>query len=174
LHDIPLFICLAIQEAVKHVLTQAGFTVTDRECSGAVFVVLDNPLLWAFEALEQMKREQLTYAVVSTVGSHPAYLDCLASYKPSGVFVSTDGRSALAAIYAASAGSTSYQMMSGLTRTELRIVRLLLKGLDSEAIARHAHIKRDTVNTHISNILSKLGYGDRTQLVAKVLGYRPA
>jgi DNA-binding NarL/FixJ family response regulator len=176
MHDVTLLVRAShesIREVVKYAVTQAGFRVADEYRPEVVQVLLDNPLLWAFEVLERIPKERLVYTVVSTVGSHPVYLDCLASYKPSGVFISTDGRSALAAIYAASVGSTSYQMASGLTKTELRIVRLLLKGRDPEAIACHAHIKRDTVNTHISNILSKLGYGDRTQLVAKVLGYCP-
>jgi DNA-binding NarL/FixJ family response regulator len=64
-------------------------------------------------------------------------------------------------------------MTSGLTRSELRIVRLLLQGYETREIARRADASEKTVNAHISNVLGKLGYRDRAQLIAKVLGYCP-
>ena len=174
LDQIPLKISashILIQGLVNSAVTQTGFGLVDEYGPGVVHLVVDNPLLWAFEVLEQMPTEELACTVVSTIGSHPVYLDCLASYGPSGIFVATDERSGLAAIYAASKTIPSYHMTSGLTKTELKLVRLLLVGLETNAIAEYVHIRKETVNTHFSNVLNKLECKDRTQLVAKALGY---
>lgn len=161
----------SIQELVNSTVVQTGFGLIDKYEPGAVHLVVDNPLLWAFEALEKTPNERLSHTVVSTTGSHPVYLDCIASYGPSGIFCATDERSGLAAIYAASTAVKSYQMASGLTKTELKLVCFLLMGFDTSTIADHTCVRKETVNTHFSNILGKLGYKDRTQLVTKILGY---
>lgn len=86
----------------------------------------------------------------------------------------TDAERAVAALYAAATGTASTTITSGLTPTELRVVRLLLQGFGTREIARKVSASEKTVNAHISNVLGKLGYRDRAQLVAKVLGYCPA
>ena len=51
-----------------------------------------------------------------------------------------------------------------LTRRELEVVKLIARGCSNSQIARELVISEGTVKTHVSNVLSKLGLGDRTQL----------
>jgi DNA-binding NarL/FixJ family response regulator len=53
--------------------------------------------------------------------------------------------------------------MRPLTRQELRVLALIVQGLDNEAIAEELVISRNTVKTHVRKILRKLGVADRTQ-----------
>jgi DNA-binding CsgD family transcriptional regulator len=162
-----------LHKLVSGMVTQAGFALIERYQPGAVYLVVDNPLCWAFNALEALPKRERRFAVVSTQVRHPVYTDCLMSYQLSSVFFHTDAARGIAALYAAAAGATSTTMTSGLTPSELRIVRLLLQGHETREIARKVRAAEKTVNAHISNVLGKLGYKDRAQLVAKVLGYCP-
>jgi NarL family two-component system response regulator LiaR len=56
-----------------------------------------------------------------------------------------------------------------LTERELQVVRLVAQGLNNRDIAEELVISQKTVKTHISNILSKLELGDRTQLAIYAL-----
>jgi NarL family two-component system response regulator LiaR len=50
-----------------------------------------------------------------------------------------------------------------LTERELEVLRLIASGLNNREIANTLVISEKTVKTHVSNILSKLHLGDRTQ-----------
>jgi len=52
-----------------------------------------------------------------------------------------------------------------LTDREGEVMRLLARGLANKEIARHLGISEDTVKTHVSRILAKLGAQSRTQAV---------
>jgi len=56
-----------------------------------------------------------------------------------------------------------------LTATELRIGRLVAQGYSNPDIAREMMISRNTVQTHVSNILAKLGRHSRTELAREVV-----
>ena len=159
-----------LRTLVAEMVAQAGLVIADNYRPGAVHLIVDSPLLWAFAALEALPKRERTCAVVSTQATHPVYLDCLMSYRPSGVFFHTDATGGMAALYAAAAGVTSRTVTSGLTPTELRIARLLLQGYETKAIATRLHITCSTTNSHFSRILQKTGCSDRAQLVARVLG----
>ena len=60
--------------------------------------------------------------------------------------------------------------MSGLTRRELQVLRLLADGQAQAEIASELVISTKTVGTHIEHILSKLDVRSRAQAVA--LAYR--
>ena len=50
-----------------------------------------------------------------------------------------------------------------LTKQELRVLKLVGEGLNNETIAQRLSVSRNTVKAHVSSILSKLGFSDRTQ-----------
>lgn len=55
-----------------------------------------------------------------------------------------------------------------LTDGEIRVLRQVMEGLEYDEIAKALGISRSTVNYHISNILSKTGYPNKTLLAIAV------
>ena len=53
-----------------------------------------------------------------------------------------------------------------LTRRELEVAALVAQGLTNRSIAGRLDLSVRTVDTHVDHILTKLGFGTRTQLVA--------
>jgi len=53
---------------------------------------------------------------------------------------------------------------TALSRRELEIARLVAEGLTNREIASRLFISSRTVDTHVTNMLNKLGIGSRTQL----------
>jgi len=56
-----------------------------------------------------------------------------------------------------------------LTDREGEVMRLLAQGLANKEIGRDLHISEDTVKTHVSRILAKLGARSRTQAVLQAM-----
>lgn len=51
-----------------------------------------------------------------------------------------------------------------LTPTERRVLRLVAQGLTNQQVADELKVSRRTVESHVSNILSKVGLNNRTEL----------
>jgi predicted ATPase/DNA-binding NarL/FixJ family response regulator len=55
--------------------------------------------------------------------------------------------------------------LGGLTRRELEVAALIERGLSNREIANELVLSRRTVEKHVANILSKLGFTNRAQIV---------
>lgn len=65
--------------------------------------------------------------------------------------------------------SEASHLHSGLTERELTILPLVAEGLCNKEIAARLHLSLQTVKNHISHLLAKLGFVDRTQLAVYAL-----
>jgi DNA-binding CsgD family transcriptional regulator len=158
------------EKVIEEILTSAGLLTPEGPVQYLARVILDFPLTWAISRLERADSVMRARTLVATQATHPVYLDCLASYHVAGVVTSTDEPAILSGIYAAATAQKTYQWRSGLTYMELRVTRLLLQGHDTRTSAAALSISTKTVNAHVSNILCKLGYENRAQYIAHLLG----
>jgi DNA-binding NarL/FixJ family response regulator len=55
--------------------------------------------------------------------------------------------------------------VAALTRREAEILQLMAEGLTNQQIAEVLTVSLETVKTHVGNVLTKLGAGNRTQAV---------
>lgn len=67
---------------------------------------------------------------------------------------------------------TAPRQVERLTARETEVLTLVGRGLSNDEIARELTLSRNTVKTHISNLLSKLASRDRAQLVITAYEHR--
>ena len=59
-----------------------------------------------------------------------------------------------------------------LSEWEMEVARLVAEGLSNPAIAARLYLSRPTVASHVTHILTKLGFSSRAQVAAWVAGQR--
>lgn len=136
----------------------------------AAILLVDLPTGFALSTLEAMPTQERRRVLVLTTNESAAYEDCLGNYYISGVTSLAETRRAHQyKLEAAAAGRRTFTPYTGLTFTNLRVLRRLLLGLSGEEIAAEMRIAPKTVNSHIAVILGALEVPNRTELVARVL-----
>jgi DNA-binding NarL/FixJ family response regulator len=60
-----------------------------------------------------------------------------------------------------------------LTRREREVAALITRGLTNRKIARELTLSERTVDTHVRNILKKLGVGSREQVASRLAEQQP-
>ncbi|MET8876299.1 AAA family ATPase [Nocardia sp. NPDC004604] len=60
---------------------------------------------------------------------------------------------------------------AALTDTERKVAALVAEGFSNSAIAAQMFLSRRTIQSHVSNILAKLGVGSRREIAAAISGY---
>jgi len=58
-----------------------------------------------------------------------------------------------------------------LTPTERRVLRLVAQGLTNQQVADELKVSRRTVESHVSNMLNKIGLANRTELTRWAINY---
>ena len=69
-------------------------------------------------------------------------------------------------LLALTAGHMPPEPVAGLTRQEVRILRLVGQGLSNDEIAKRAHISLSTVRSHLKSLYRKLGLHSRAEAVS--------
>lgn len=164
----------AYRAIVEHVTQLSDIQFVDEPSPHSARVLLDFPTTWTFDKLDQLNSVERARTVVVVQSQAGPYSDVVGSYHVSGVVAAGDDESLISGIYAAAAALRTYTWRSGLTYMELRVTRLLLQGLDTRAAASRLRVTTKTINAHISNALSKLGYSSRSQYIAALLAYHAA
>ncbi|APB35191.1 two component LuxR family transcriptional regulator [Gloeomargarita lithophora Alchichica-D10] len=85
-------------------------------------------------------------------------------------------RSSLARLGWATQGESPAQFPPDtyLTPTERRVLRLVAQGLTNQQVADELNVSRRTVESHVSNMLNKIGLGNRTELARWAMNYMGA
>lgn len=164
----------AFQAIVQHVPQVSDIYFVDEGGPQAVRVILDFPTTWSFMRLDQLNSVERARTVVVVQSRSNPYADVVGSFHVSSVVTVGDDEALISGIYAAAASLRTYTWRSGLTYMELRVTRLLLQGYDTYAAANKLRVTPKTVNAHVSNALSKLGYRSRAQFIAALLAQTSA
>ena len=146
------------------------FEVTKDEAD-AMRVLVDIPAGFAVRELQKAPRADARRCVVITPNGSAIYRDALRSFGLLAVITLDDPLPTVAfKLSEALTGRRTHEQYEVLSVSETRVVRLLLCGLAGSEIAGALGVTVKTVNAHVSNLLTRVGFTDRAALVAKVLG----
>ena len=109
-----------------------------------------------------MTAEQLV-AAIQAVATGVAWLDPrVASRVLRGVSGITEAQNVVEGASLTACGAV-------LSEREMHVLRLVVEGLNNQAIAARLVISVDTVKTHMRHLLDKMAVSDRTQAAVKAL-----
>jgi LuxR family transcriptional regulator, maltose regulon positive regulatory protein len=117
------------------------------------------------QALAVAEPDRLIFPFAVTAASQP--LDALPRHSTSHAGLLADIEDVLDGLAPASAHRGQSALAIDLSPTELRVVGYLPTNLTRTEIARQLYVSVNTVNTHVRNIYSKLGVGDRSAAVRR-------
>lgn len=137
-----------------------------------VHLVVDQPTGYALWGLDPLPAP----ALVVTFNPYPLYLLDLFERKPAGVLVEPKSLSEIGTALDLVAtgrrvGTPPTALFDLPTRRERQVLRLLARGLCSDAIARRLGVKRDTVYSYYQALREKLGAESQHELVLTYLGW---
>lgn len=159
----------AYRALIQHVPEISNIYFVDELGPFSARVLLDFPTTWAFGKLDELNSVERARTLVVVQSANGPYTDVVASYHVSGVVCAGDDDALISGIYAAAAAMRTYSWRSGLTYMELRVTRLLIQGLDTATVAERLRVTPKTINAHVSNAITKLGYESRSQFIAALL-----
>ena len=139
-----------------------------------VHLVLDLPTGYALWGLDPLPAP----ALVVTFNPYPLYLLDLFEREPAGVLVEPESLSEISAALDLVArgrrvGTPPTVPFDLPTPREREVLRLLARGLCSDAIARRLGVKRDTVYSYFQALREKLMAESQHELVLAYLGQLP-
>jgi LuxR family maltose regulon positive regulatory protein len=115
------------------------------------------------EALALAEPDRLILPFATTASQR--LLDTVSPHRTAHRALLIDVGEALRGSLRAATGATRPLPADELSPRELRVLRYLPTNLTRSEIARELHVTVNTVNTHVRNIYSKLGAGDRSAAV---------
>jgi len=165
---------IAVSARQYEPLAQHFLTGAPTDWADHATVILDIPTGYALQQLDSMTDSQRRATIVITPATHPAYHDVLASYYIRQVVPATNDTSLaiMRALITDDAYQSTYQPRTGLTFTQARVLRAILRGDTTEQAAHHLSISVRTVNAHITNVCALLGVRGttaRAELVRQLL-----
>lgn len=161
---------IEIERIAAQNVESLGFRIFDDRTTKYVCLVIDLPTSWALLKLRGTSLGNRERIVVSTLNSHSVYHDCLRRHNVASIYQSFDYASMFRAMAIVSDEEVTSSRASCLTSAELNVVEMLILGQCTNEISGCLNVNPRTVNSHISNIIGKLYYKDRTQLVANIMG----
>jgi len=138
--------------------------------SGAT-IILDIPTGNALDELDRMTTHERREAIIITFATHPAYHDVLASYYVRNVTIAHSEASLtiMRALLHDPGFIPTYQPKTGLTYSQARVLRYLLRGFTTNEVAERLGNSPKTIASHASTLIRKFGVETRAELIGQLL-----
>lgn len=151
-------------------IERAGFFVAD---VADVSLVVDVPVGFAMVAMEHHVPRGLR-VIVTTRNTCPEYVEDLWDCRPNALLAGQSLIRCLPEAVARIDGGDTYRLTPGcethLTPSERQVLRLLARGRNNAAIARHLHVRSQTVANTLTQVYAALGVSGREAAILHYWG----